>query len=419
LDKSKLSIGASVDTRKSKGSAEPPADELEEAILQIWQEVLEIDDAVGVTDSFFDLGGDSLLASMTVTKMRSRVKEAQAVDWNDLMNLLLKNNTVRKLAAALREGDSQDGPETPDYVTVYQKGADQPHKLWAFFVNGNATMTIYKTMLELLKSKISANDQVVGFHCGDPERFLALKTEDVIDCMARRNCAFLETQNAETHQLIGHCFGGAVAIETARLLQAHNVQNVRVTTIDSRRLRGRFDNPLFFEKAFGEMYGVDMSRCGYEIDDELHKGAMAEFLEKHGHFPTIEEACEASDLPKEVRDCYRALASKPVEERLQRIFAQLEGRLQDGLDKVYFMNSYRLFLKILSAFSLYDPIPYDGDVETYICRDLSGFFLPSDDVETMDYAKDALVKVGERLWVDGDHYSCLESPNVETIVERL
>ena len=181
-------------------------------------------------------------------KMRSRVKEAQAVDWNDLMNLLLKNNTVRKLAAALREGDSQDGPETPDYVTVYQKGADQPHKLWAFFVNGNATMTIYKTMLELLKSKISANDQVVGFHCGDPERFLALKTEDVIDCMARRNCAFLETQNAETHQLIGHCFGGAVAIETARLLQAHNVQNVRVTTIDSRRLRGRFDNPLFLKR---------------------------------------------------------------------------------------------------------------------------------------------------------------------------
>ena len=54
-----------------------PATKLEEEIAAVWKEVLELDEIPGVTDSFFDLGGDSLLASMAITKIRGKVDRAR------------------------------------------------------------------------------------------------------------------------------------------------------------------------------------------------------------------------------------------------------------------------------------------------------------------------------------------------------
>jgi acyl-coenzyme A synthetase/AMP-(fatty) acid ligase/acyl carrier protein len=48
-----------------------PGTTAERQMARIWSEVLEID-AVGVTDSFFDLGGDSLRATQVVSRLRDR-----------------------------------------------------------------------------------------------------------------------------------------------------------------------------------------------------------------------------------------------------------------------------------------------------------------------------------------------------------
>jgi amino acid adenylation domain-containing protein len=49
----------------------PPGTDLERAIAEMWQTLLGIEE-VGVHDSFFDLGGDSLLATQVVTRVRER-----------------------------------------------------------------------------------------------------------------------------------------------------------------------------------------------------------------------------------------------------------------------------------------------------------------------------------------------------------
>ena len=49
-----------------------PRDELEKQIAAIWQDVLQLD-RVGLYDNFFDLGGNSLLVTQVVSRVRDRL----------------------------------------------------------------------------------------------------------------------------------------------------------------------------------------------------------------------------------------------------------------------------------------------------------------------------------------------------------
>ncbi|MFN6566175.1 beta-ketoacyl synthase N-terminal-like domain-containing protein [Dendronalium sp. ChiSLP03b] len=74
-----------------------PTNELEQQIAQIWQEVLGIEQ-VGIYDNFFDLGGDSLIA----TQLASRLQVNFPVEL-PLRELLLQALTVAKQAEMIEE----------------------------------------------------------------------------------------------------------------------------------------------------------------------------------------------------------------------------------------------------------------------------------------------------------------------------
>lgn len=76
-----------------------PQDELEETIAAIWQEVLGVE-RVGVEDSFFDLGGNSLLMARTQSKLATSLQqEISILD-------LFKYPTIKSLAQFLGQGQA-------------------------------------------------------------------------------------------------------------------------------------------------------------------------------------------------------------------------------------------------------------------------------------------------------------------------
>src|SRR5262249_13961375 len=77
----------------------PPRDTVEEKIAAIWREVLELQ-SVGVEDSFFDLGGHSLL----VTRVLSRLRGDFGVELS--VRRFFEAPTIAALAATIegREG---------------------------------------------------------------------------------------------------------------------------------------------------------------------------------------------------------------------------------------------------------------------------------------------------------------------------
>jgi amino acid adenylation domain-containing protein len=73
-----------------------PRDAVEQAVAEIWQELLGIQ-AIGVEDSFFDLGGHSLLAVQTI----SRIRDHFGVDLA-MRSLLYESPTIAGIAAVIR-----------------------------------------------------------------------------------------------------------------------------------------------------------------------------------------------------------------------------------------------------------------------------------------------------------------------------
>ncbi|HSN97447.1 MAG TPA: non-ribosomal peptide synthetase, partial [Candidatus Nanopelagicales bacterium] len=86
----------------SQGAAEPdsrsdravPGTAIEQALVEIWQEVLGVAQ-IGIDDPFFDVGGHSLL----LAQVRARIRERLGLELD--MLTLFQRSTIRKLAAHL------------------------------------------------------------------------------------------------------------------------------------------------------------------------------------------------------------------------------------------------------------------------------------------------------------------------------
>jgi acyl transferase domain-containing protein len=97
-------IGAVTTLRKMQATAYPrpalstpyvaPETELEEEIVQIWGELLGIEQ-IGIHDNFFELGGHSLIGSQLIARLR------QSFQVNLSLELIFESATVAELAAAI------------------------------------------------------------------------------------------------------------------------------------------------------------------------------------------------------------------------------------------------------------------------------------------------------------------------------
>ena len=96
---------ADLDTAVARLSApEPPANDLEEWIRDIWQDVLKRD-PVGVVDDFEAIGGHSLAAMEIITRIQAGFRHRF-----DVRNALA-SHTIREMAAVLVQADNSLGEE--------------------------------------------------------------------------------------------------------------------------------------------------------------------------------------------------------------------------------------------------------------------------------------------------------------------
>ncbi|HEX6910816.1 MAG TPA: thioesterase domain-containing protein, partial [Longimicrobium sp.] len=179
---------------------EEPASYLEARLIQLWEELLGVD-GVGPTQSFFELGGNSLLALRLFARVRSRLGCELPV------STLFAGGTVRHMAQAI-QGRRDGAPDDGSVVALQPDGALPP----LFLVH-------------------SADRGVMGYvslvrHLGAGQPAWGLR--DTGDDMARPLAriaadhvrALRTVQPAGPYHLCGWSFGGFVAFEMALQLQA-------------------------------------------------------------------------------------------------------------------------------------------------------------------------------------------------------
>lgn len=102
---------------KANESFLKPRDELEQKLVQIWEDVLGVR-PIGIRDKFFELGGHSLLALRLMARINQQFGREVSLD------TLIQVATVERLAELLRETDRKD--EWSPLVALQPNGTKPP-----------------------------------------------------------------------------------------------------------------------------------------------------------------------------------------------------------------------------------------------------------------------------------------------------
>ena len=180
-----------------------PRDDLERQLVAIWQEVLAIGH-VGVRDSFFDLGGHSLVAA----RMLARLEDVLQLRLP--LAILFQNPTIEGLAGAIRSGM---WPAPGRSLVVIKPTGNRPPLFGVPPVNG--IFFNYRNLARYL-----ANDQpLYAFQSRglDGLRKPLARIEDMAIAFLRE---IREVQPEGPYHIIGWCMGGVVGYEMAQQLLA-------------------------------------------------------------------------------------------------------------------------------------------------------------------------------------------------------
>src|SRR5277367_2957645 len=189
---------------------------LRSEILRICSRLLESTD-LSIDDDFFDKGGDSLLGTELMLELRQLTGKALPD------SLLFESSTVRSLAQRLSE------KETPRPKAAVRVGAASDGATPLLFFHGDWTRGGF--YVEHLARKLGPEISLIAVAPHGPG---GEPIPPSIEAMAAdRLSAILAAQPTGPYKLAGHCVGGIVALETARLLLKLNYRVETVVMIDS------------------------------------------------------------------------------------------------------------------------------------------------------------------------------------------
>ncbi|MCW2917361.1 MAG: non-ribosomal peptide synthetase [Actinomycetia bacterium] len=342
----------------------PPQTPVQSVIVGVWQEVFGVE-RVGIHDSFFDLGGDSMRALRLTGQLQRTLGRGVS------LALLYQSSTPAELAATLERPSEPDWP--PAVITLRATGTQPP----LFCVHPkNGTVFCFTSLARALDD----DRPIYGIQAHSLE--LAQRPHTSIEDMATAYLPdLIRVQPEGPYHLCGYSLGGLIAYEMARQLRAQGREVARLILLDS--------SPIFGPElpTLAELDAMD------DVDF-----LMSEFSQ---HLPVTEDA----------------LRALPAEARLPQIMdlAGAAGLLAEHMDLRTMSQYVDIARDHTRAALAYEPEPYPGPALLLRCVD------PAEDEDADPrWGWDPLVQGGfEMQIVPGAHITMLDEPHLSAVVERL
>lgn len=342
-------------------------DTLEMRIARIWQEILDVP-SINIKDNFFDLGGDSMLALILMTRIRQEFGQ-------DLqLSTLFDAATIEHQACILRQ---QKSFQSRSPLIEIQPNGSKPPLFFVHPAGGNVLCYVD------LASYLSPDYPLFALQAqgldGESEPF-----EKVEDMAAYYIEAIRTFQPESPYFLGGWSMGGIVAFEMARQLQEQG-QEVNLLAL------------------------IDIEIASSNSDAQLTKEDDVNFLASFAQ--DLGLSFESLNLSRDI------LLSLKIDEQLTYLLS--EAKMAELLPPdVGFSQIHRLFHVFKThahAIQKYQPRIYPGRVTLFQAREQLEENLQD---STMGWNNLALEGVDVNP-IPGNHYTSLRKPNVQVLAEKL
>ncbi|MNM72565.1 Tyrocidine synthase 3 [compost metagenome] len=247
----------------SDPNAAKPQTETELKIWEVWKDILGTE-AIGIDDSFFELGGESFKALKVVRRLG---------DWISIMDFF-KNPTIRSLAEYIDQGQ-QSERHFLHKLTRHRSAQAVEVSLVCVPYAGGSAITYQPLAAEM-------PDHMDLYAMDLPGHDYSRKEEELLPIEeVARLCVEEIKQNVRGPvALYGHCVGGALTMEIARQLNEENYPLLRVFlggTFPIARIPGRF---------------FDLYSKLFPSDRSMSNKSYHAFLKALGGFTEVEDQVE-------------------------------------------------------------------------------------------------------------------------------
>ncbi|MDY6804445.1 MAG: amino acid adenylation domain-containing protein [Cyanobacteriota bacterium] len=321
-------------------------------LVQIWSSVLNIP-SLGVRDNFFDLGGHSLLA----VRLMARIE--QQLGTHLPLATLFSEPTIENQASLLNA--TADVQAISPLVAI-EKAGEKPPFFCVHPVGGN--VLCYSALAR---------------HLGQDRPFYGLQSPGVLTSIEEMAACYIEAIQTVRpngpYYLGGWSFGGVVAWEMARQLQASGQEVALLALIDSYAPTTPHE----------------------EMDDAFITNSLSNDL---GAIFGSEFSISDSQLQQ----------LKP-EEQLGRILTEAKrlNILPPDIGMEQMGRLFEVFKANLKAMYDYGPLPYSGRTVLFSASD-----------EAPERGWSSLAAGEQEVYtIPGDHYEILREPGVGVLAERL
>jgi thioesterase domain-containing protein/acyl carrier protein len=328
-----------------------PRDEIERTIVGFWQELLGVE-RVGVQDSFFDLGGHSLIA----VRLFAKIKKAYQVDYP--ISVLFEAPTIERCAAMIRAAiGTTAGPATEAAVPVATHRSRYTHLVPMHAGDGGPQRPFFLVAgmfgnvlnLRHLAHLIGADRPFYGLQArglyGDHA------PHETFEEMARDYLKELRTVQPHGPYFLGGFSGGGItAYEMAQQLLAEGEETALLLMLDSNvpgaPVITRRDKAMVYLRHMGPAYLAGWARKRLRWETERLLKRFGPPQEKQQSYELHNAAIEAAFRTAFAR--YRP-ASYPggvtlFRPRLDQAYVLAPGRVLDAsLQYVYHDNGWGRF----------------------------------------------------------------------------
>ncbi|SDY17742.1 non-ribosomal peptide synthetase [Thermoactinomyces sp. DSM 45892] len=252
-----------------------PRNELEQAMVQLWEEVLQVE-PIGVLDNFFAMGGHSLKALNLVNKVSKKFERSLP------LSVLFKNPTVASLCEMLQS----HADDVSGNVILLNEGDEAVAPLFVVHGQGGGIINFVHLAQAFESKRTIYAFQALGYDDGEP-------IELSVEQMAERYIAEMR-QIAPTgpYHLMGWSFGGLLVYEITKQLEEQG-EAVAYLGICDVKPRSKESLPKWDEKRdplirYALLQGMEESRlakrseeeqlqvCQQLIGDEVSEGVLEE-----------------------------------------------------------------------------------------------------------------------------------------------